>query len=482
MKSPFEPGTILAGKYRVERVLGAGGMGTVVAAHHLQLDEKVAIKVLQPALLENDEATARFLREARAAVRIKSEYVARVSDVGSLESGAPYIVMEYLEGEDLADMLTRGPLPTEQAVELVLQACEALGEAHALGIVHRDIKPANLFCVRRTDGLLATKLLDFGISRVTSGADLALTSSSVVMGSPQYMAPEQMLAAKNADARSDIWALGAVLFEVLVGQPPVAAETFAELVIQVTSLDPTKLAMRMRNLPPELARVALRCLNVDANGRYQSVGELALSLVPFGPVGRAQLHADRVLRIARVSQHPSGAPPAREEHAARPGKTLMPVGRTSMDALAPRKPGSHLALLIASGFVSVAIAAAWWGLARSGATEAGLDAMGDASVSHAASGAQEGPTRPGPVPIDHAPRPSAVSNVAAPMPRPSADHAPEPQAVEQAPKAEPGAKSKKGKNLVKSTSTADAARPASDAHGPATTPTDADKHELGGRL
>jgi serine/threonine-protein kinase len=487
MKSPLEPSTILAGKYRVERVLGSGGMGTVLAAHHLQLDEKVAIKVLQPALLENVEATARFLREARAAVKIKSEYVARVSDVGSLESGAPYMVMEYLEGEDLADMLARGPLPSEQAVELVLQACEALGEAHALGIIHRDIKPANLYCVRRTDGLLAVKLLDFGISRVTGGAELALTSSSTVMGSPQYMAPEQMLAAKNADARSDIWALGAVLFEVLVGEPPVAAETFAELVIQVTSLDPAKLAVRLQKLPPDLAQAALRCLNVDPSGRYQSVGELAAALVPFGPVGRAQLHADRLLRIARVSQHPPSAPSARAktdspEHAARPGKSLMPVGRTSMDALAPGKPGRHLALLAAGGFVSLAIAAAWWGLARPGATEARHDARGDASVSHAASGAQEGSARPERVPIDDAARPSAASDMAQPIPRPSADHAPERQAIDHAPKAEHGAKSKKAKNPAKPTPTPDAARPASDARSPSTAPTDADKHELGGRL
>src|SRR6187431_451345 len=182
MNTRIAPGTILAGKYRVEGVLGSGGMGMVVAAHHLQLDERVAIKVLLPQMLENSEATARFSREARAAVKIKSEYVARVIDVGSLESGHPYMVMEYLEGEDLADMLSRGPLPREQAVELVLQACEALCEAHALGIIHRDIKPANFYCVRRTDGLLAMKLLDFGISRATGGAELALTSSGAVMG------------------------------------------------------------------------------------------------------------------------------------------------------------------------------------------------------------------------------------------------------------------------------------------------------------
>ena len=142
-------------------------MGVVVAAHHLQLDERVALKFLLPEALGNAEAVARFAREARAAVKIESEHVARVIDVGSLENGAPYMVMEYLEGSDLAAWLReRGPLPVEQAVDFVLQACEAIAEAHALGIVHRDLKPANLFCVAAPDGLLSIKVLDFGISKV----------------------------------------------------------------------------------------------------------------------------------------------------------------------------------------------------------------------------------------------------------------------------------------------------------------------------
>jgi serine/threonine-protein kinase len=181
----FQEGDILADKYRIERVLGAGGMGMVVAAHHLQLDERVAIKLLLPQTLANAEAVARFAREARAAVKIKSEHVARMIDVSSLPNGAPYLVMEYLDGEDLSHWVgTRGALPIELAVELVLQACEALAEAHSLGIVHRDLKPANLFCIRRADGLLSIKVLDFGISKVTtlssSGPEMGMTKTSSV--------------------------------------------------------------------------------------------------------------------------------------------------------------------------------------------------------------------------------------------------------------------------------------------------------------
>jgi eukaryotic-like serine/threonine-protein kinase len=203
-------GDILAGKYRVERVLGIGGMGVVVAAHHLQLDEKVALKFLLPEALGNSEAVARFAREARAAVKIKSEHVARVIDVGTLPNGAPYMVMEYLDGGDLAAWLQeRGPLPIEQAVEFVLQACVAVADAHALGIIHRDLKPANLFCVRRSDGQLSIKVLDFGISKMTpfgGSGPSAMTHTSALMGSPLYMSPEQMRSAKDTNPRTDIWA------------------------------------------------------------------------------------------------------------------------------------------------------------------------------------------------------------------------------------------------------------------------------------
>src|SRR5689334_23477229 len=210
-----QTGAVLSGKYRIERMLGVGGMGVVMAAHHLQLDERVAIKFLLPDGMNNEEAVARFDREARTAAKIKSEHVARVIDVGSLENGSRYIVMEYLEGADLASFLrSRRLLPVEEAVEFVLQACEALAEAHALGIIHRDLKPENLFLVRRADGLVSVKVLDFGISKITaltgSGREVGITKTSTIMGSPLYMSPEQMTCAKDVDFRTDIWAMGAI--------------------------------------------------------------------------------------------------------------------------------------------------------------------------------------------------------------------------------------------------------------------------------
>ncbi|MBM4363359.1 MAG: serine/threonine protein kinase, partial [Deltaproteobacteria bacterium] len=237
MSAP-QPGEVLAGKYRVERVLGQGGMGVVVQAMHLQLEERVAVKFLLPEYAVHAEASTRFLREARAAVKIKSEHVARVIDVGTLESGAPYMVMEYLAGRDLADVLEqRGPLPVEEVVEYVLQACEALAEAHALGIVHRDLKPANLFLTKRADGSAQVKVLDFGISKAgvssDSGADQSLTKTSAMMGSPLYMSPEQMRSARSVDARSDLWSLGAILFELMAGRPPFSGESLPELLARV---------------------------------------------------------------------------------------------------------------------------------------------------------------------------------------------------------------------------------------------------------
>src|SRR5258706_2580107 len=206
---PVREGEILAGKYRVERVLGVGGMGVVVAATHIQLEERVAIKFLIKDALASGEAVARFAREARAAVKIKSEHVARVIDVGTLETGAPYMVMEYLEGGDLSQVLqSRGSLPMEEAVEYVLQACEAIAHAHVLGIVHRDLKPANLFLIRRPDGTNAIKVVDFGISKVMPGkgssSDNAMTRTRAVMGSPLYMSPEQMTSTRDVDGRTDI--------------------------------------------------------------------------------------------------------------------------------------------------------------------------------------------------------------------------------------------------------------------------------------
>src|SRR5258706_9948366 len=261
----FNPGDILAGKYRIERMLGRGGMGMVVAATHIHLDDRVAIKFLLPEALHNQEAVARFVREARAAVKIKSEHVARVSDVGQLENGAPYMVMEYLQGQDLAQVVqSQGGLTPEAAVEYVLQACEAIAEAHALGIVHRDLKPANLFLVRRADGSPSVKVLDFGISKVTklggSGADLDMTRTAAVMGSPLYMSPEQMASTRDVDARADIWALGVILHEIISGRLPFEADTMPQLCAMVLQEPAPPLRNFRPDVPEGLQNAILHCL------------------------------------------------------------------------------------------------------------------------------------------------------------------------------------------------------------------------------
>ena len=306
-----EPGDVLAGKFRVERLLGVGGMGVVVCAHHLQLDERVALKFLRPEALTNPEAVARFDREARAAVKIKSEHVARVTDVGRLESGAPYMVMEYLEGRDMSAWLAeRGALPVEQAVEFVLQACEAIADAHALGIIHRDLKPSNLFCIVRSDGMPAVKVLDFGISKLTglsaSGPDMGMTRTQSLMGSPLYMSPEQMQASKGVDARTDIWALGVILFELVTGRTPFNGEGIPDLVLNIVN-GPTPSVRSVRPaMPIALEQVVQRCLEKDRANRYANVAELATALADLAPK-RALASVEK---IARIIQNAGLARPA----------------------------------------------------------------------------------------------------------------------------------------------------------------------------
>ena len=308
--SSVRPGDVLAGKYRVERVLGSGGMGYVVAARHLQLDQLVAMKFLRRGgnALDETEATGRFLREAKAVVRLRDEHVAKVFDVGALETGEPYIVMEYLDGSDLAGAREAARRdPRRRGVDYVLQACEALAEAHALGIVHRDVKLANLFVTRGASGSPLVKVLDFGISKVIRSASRSttMTRTASMLGCPRYMSPEQMRDPRAVDARTDIWSLGVVLYRLVTGRPPFEADTLGRLLTMVMHENPDPLSAVRGDLPLGFSETVQRCLEKDANHRYSNIAELAYALVPFAvdPV-RARGVADRIAATLSVAQMP----------------------------------------------------------------------------------------------------------------------------------------------------------------------------------
>jgi serine/threonine-protein kinase len=334
------PGDIIAGKYRVERVLGQGGMGVVVAAHHILLDEKVALKFLLPEAMEVADAVARFEREARAAVKIKSEHVARVTDVGRLETGSPYIVMEYLEGVDLATWrVEHQVLQLAEAVDLILQACEAIAEAHALGIVHRDLKPANLFLARRPSGPPIVKVLDFGISKSTlAAAQSHLTHTTALLGTPHYMSPEQMQSARTVDVRSDIWALGVIVYELLGGRLPFEGETLTELIAAVLTRETEPLRSHRADLPPAVEDVVSRCLAKNPAARYANIGQLAIALAPFGSA-RSAVSVERILHVLgqAAAQGPS--------RAAMAGANVSAVASTPSQTAGTFRDATHDAVL-----------------------------------------------------------------------------------------------------------------------------------------
>jgi serine/threonine protein kinase len=296
-----EIGTVFLNKYRVEAIIGHGGMGVVAECTHLALGERVAIKMLRKDVLLDAEAVERFQREAQAAAKLKSEYVARVSDVGTFEGNIPYMVMEFLEGHDLGQLLEqRGVLPVAWATELIMQTAEALAEAHSLGIVHRDVKPTNLFVTWRPDGSALIKVLDFGISKSPMGTDMQLTQTQSLLGTPAYMSPEQMRSARLVDWRSDIWSLGSVLYELLEGRRPFEAESFSEMCVKVAVDEPAP----MVNTPIELQQVILRCLAKSPEQRFATMAELGQALVPFvQDQHQAQRLVERMTRVLRRSAH-----------------------------------------------------------------------------------------------------------------------------------------------------------------------------------
>jgi serine/threonine protein kinase len=369
-------GEIIAEKYRVLRIVGRGGMGIVVAASQLSLDRTVAIKLIRSEWAERSLAVERLLREAKTVASIQSEHVARVLDVGTLDSGAPFIVMEYLEGHDLDKLLRRdGPMPASLAIDYLLQACEAIAEAHRNGVVHRDLKPANVFIALGPGGTPSVKVVDFGISKIIGGVTPeSLTHPSRVVGSLFHMAPEQMRG-KSVDARTDVWALGLLLYEMLTGKRPFRDAPWPDVCARVLSDAAGPFIVPGDEMPRELSAIIARCLERHPGGRYQNVAELAVALAPFGGQS-SSLSLERIVRVATSTGSlaartwtPTPPPPGAlpRAHAADAGRftPIVPPSEhgistkepviTSATAPAPRRQlwlGAALGIAVASSIGS----------------------------------------------------------------------------------------------------------------------------------
>lgn len=302
-----ERGELIAARYRVEDELGEGGAGYVVRAKDELTGDKVALKFLLESANNDSEMVERFRREASAAARITSEHAIRIHEVQTLEEGLHYMVMELLEGQDLDQLITeRGRLEIAEAVDIVLQASEAVAEAHSLKIVHRDLKPANLFVTQR-DGRAHVKVLDFGISKVKDSS-AKLTRTASVLGSPEFMPPEQLQGAKFVDARSDLWALGVILYESMTGKLPFPGNNIGTLTVQIVTQPPEPLEKHRPEVPAGLAAVILRCLEKKSAQRWQSIVDLAEALAPFGTSTAAE-SLDNIRRVMPAAPVYSMVPP-----------------------------------------------------------------------------------------------------------------------------------------------------------------------------
>jgi eukaryotic-like serine/threonine-protein kinase len=293
----------IAGKYRIESVVAEGTASVVLAGTVIPSGDRVAVKLLRERISAG--ARDRFLNEARATARLRNPHVAKFRDVGTLHDNTPYFVMELLEGTDLGRVLesTYEGVGVETAVDYVLQACEGIAEAHSHGIIHRDIKPANLFLARQPGDRLMIKVLDFGIAHAPAAVGAGrLTTEETVLGTPAFMSPEQMRSARQADARSDIWSLGAVLYQLIEGETPFDAESYADLCLTVAMDPPMPMEVPV---PPGLARAIARCLEKDPARRFQSVGDFARTIVPY--THDVQQGWMRVVRIERMVQANPGA-------------------------------------------------------------------------------------------------------------------------------------------------------------------------------
>jgi serine/threonine-protein kinase len=420
-------GSLIAGKYRVENVLGHGGMGGVVAATHRRLGQRVAIKILYPSSARNPEAVARFLREAQAAAALQSEHVVRILDFGRHGDGLPFMVMEHLQGTNLADLLaSRGTLPVDEAIHYLMQASEAVAEAHARGIVHRDIKPANLFLTARADGSPLIKVLDFGISKAEwllgiAGYNPDLTATADTLGTPMYMSPEQVRSTKSVTVRTDIWALGVVLYEFLAGVPPFWADSLPALSAKIVADPATPLNQRRNDLPAGLDAVVLGCLEKDPDRRPASILELARALSPLAPAVTQGWVArvERIVQQATLPYQTGGLKPALLEEEPHAWGRTQSFRRNLRGGLLGLAMGASVALVLGGVWLLVR---AW--TTNDPPTASVSDPRPSATAAAASSSATDTNPDGGPDAGNGGPSPATVSSSSSSAPAPRRTGAP----------------------------------------------------------
>jgi serine/threonine-protein kinase len=368
------PGLNVTPSVRLVRPFGAGGMGAVWIAEHLTLHTQVVVKFMSSELAKDPASIARFSREAAAAAAVKSPHVVQMFDHGIMEGGAPFIVMELLEGEDLGQRVTRlGALPVADVDKIVTQACKALGRAHAAGIVHRDIKPDNIFLCHQDDGDIFVKILDFGIAKKANGSEMGHTRTGALMGTPYYMSPEQALGLKNIDLRTDLWSLGVVAYECLTGVRPFEGETVGALSLAIVH-GPMPVPSRVASVPGGIDEWFARACCREVAGRFASAKELA-DAFPRGPR----------LGITGGTADGRGAPPvhmalAPTAEAGALATTTSPTSTAEAAAGIPRKGRGPLIAVLGLLVVGLVAAGAVWRLKRSAEEPASATSASGASV------------------------------------------------------------------------------------------------------